>query len=547
MAAMAYQTCEDIVRGNRTSMTTVKLVLHEAGFFSLGTWNTSLKILNASFFLEVKWRIASPFKIRFVQKTGPGLAIHLGPSQSVEEYLDRRQQSDWGIRSYYDFDEMKGTFQSDIEEKIPYAVWQRADDKVTNDWLRKLPTGEKKMKPQSWDESDMYEKVTIMSRDDWATLLNTYFGNPMPLTFRVLSPDLFSSFAGLPNLVGHDMARPYYRWYMVEVLAGAVYAPWITRRHPDYNSALQHQRRKCFAILETSAGYAFLAPYVRNTFSTEVTDDIVSLLRQVRGAYGKLFARTGNFSKMANLLPSYSTDSGHVLDFLDDATLEERYYHYEAMTTDPLDNWRRLKTGLESSVHGDVTMDAPGDVINHLRFYIPLNPHQDFILRPDVAVLPYFDPRMPPVLKLAGLGSIMAYAMTDAIYAAKYNWTDGERKTWDSSISCIRHWVSSVSDSPEGQLDLLKRTLALATVVLAQQKLAVESESGAIVLKDLPELSGTQLLFVAWCHLECGKKHGLRRCNVPVEDLPSFAEAFKCKEGARMRAFELCTQDLLGT
>ncbi|KAH9372576.1 hypothetical protein HPB48_016478 [Haemaphysalis longicornis] len=541
---MAYQSCEDIVAKNSTSMATVKRILHEAGFFSLAIWKSSLNILNASFFLALTWRIASPFKFEFVQETEPGLTIHLGPSQSVVEYLKRRQQPDWSIRSISDFDEMQGTFQSDMEEKIPYAVWKRADDNVANDWFGKLPTGEKKKGSKNWTELDIDQAPGNMGRDDWATLLDTYFGNPMPLTFRVHSPDLFSSFAGLPSLVGHDMARAYYRWYMVEVLAGAVYAPWITRRHPDYNSALKHQRRYCFAILEKSAGYAFLAPYVSKTFSTEVTDDIVSLLRQVRGAYGKLFARSGNFNKIVNLLPSYSTDSGRVLDFfrvLDDVTLDRRYAHYEDMTSDPLDNWRRLRIGLTKSFYGDVTMDAAGDVIKRLRLYTCDNLNLDFALRPDVAVIPFFGTRMPAVLKLAGLGSIMASAMTDAVYAAKYKWTQRDIDAWNRSSACMKQ--KGLPDGSGNEFDPLKRTLALAAVVMAQEK--VTGESGAVVLRDLLELSSTQLLFAAWCHLECGKAFGPKLCNDPIRELPSFGEAFKCSADAPMGTNSPCTSDLM--
>ncbi|XP_077552302.1 uncharacterized protein LOC144166639 [Haemaphysalis longicornis] len=534
-AAMAYQSCVDIVSKNSTSMATVRRILEEAGFFAWPPWHTPAAILNASFFLAVTWRIASPFKIEYMRLTKLGLVLRLGPSLSVLAYVRRRHQPNWETRSKDDFKEMEGTFQPDREPKITYDQWKTTDDEVTNDWTEKLATMRSGEELQGWNESTIHEAVWGMSREDWFFLLSTYFNRVATLTFYVDSPELFSSFARLPTLVRPEMAQAYYRWYMVEILASIVYAPWIIRRHSDYESALKHQRRFCFGIVEKSVGYAFLAPYIQKTFSTKVIDDIANLLRQVRGAYGDLFDRSEYFRTITKSLPSYISDAGHVLDLFqasDDTALEKKYCHYGDMTSDPLENWRKLRIGLTNSFLGDVTMDSAGTAIEGLRYYISDNLNFDFTLRPDVAVIPFFDPSLPVELKLAGLGSIMASAITDSFYATQHMWTPPSLEAWNQRIACMQE--RGLPEWSVNEIDLLKRTVALETVV----KALGNSSDG---LKDLPELSGTRLLFVAWCHLQCGDSLGRQLCNEPILELNSFGDAFKCDVRARMRANWRCT------
>lgn len=305
---MAYQSCEDIVAKNSTSMDTVKMILEEAGFFSSAVWDRPLAILNATFFLAITWRIASPFKIEYMRHTQLGFTLRIGPSQSVVAYVKRRQQPDWAARSKDDFKEMEGTFQPDREPTVTYEQWKTIDEQVTNDWKDKLAIVKSEGELQAWNETTIYEVVQDMSRGNWLILLGTYFNSTGSIRFYVESPELFSSFARLPSFVRPEMARPYYRWYMVEILACVVYAPWIIRRHPDYASALKHQRRFCFAILEKSAGYAFLAPYIKKTFSTQIDEDITNMLRRVRGAYGELLAKSDGFHPNLSMLPSYATN-----------------------------------------------------------------------------------------------------------------------------------------------------------------------------------------------------------------------------------------------
>ncbi|KAH9372696.1 hypothetical protein HPB48_007777 [Haemaphysalis longicornis] len=322
-------------------------------------------------------------------------------------------------------------------------------------------------------------------------------------------------------------------------LACVVYAPWIIRRHGDYKNALKHHRRFCFAITEKSAGYAFLAPYVKTAFSTKVEDDITDTLRQVRGAYATLLAESEAFRPNMSALPSYATNSGRVFDLFrvsGDAALEERYAQYEDMTSDPLENWKRLRVGLTKSFYGHVTMDSAGAAVKTVRFFTLDYVNFDFTLRPDVAVLPFFDSSLPAELKLAGLGSITASAMAETLHAS-LGWTQPASHAWNETHACMH--AHGLPPRTSSESDLLKRTLALAAVVTALKK--PTDGAAPLVLRDVPELSGIQLLFAAWCNLKCGEAYGRQLCNEPVRELRSFADTFHCGADAKMRKTTTCT------
>ncbi|XP_077560691.1 uncharacterized protein LOC144175479 [Haemaphysalis longicornis] len=539
-AAMAYQACENIVAKKSTNMATVRLILEEAGMFPPESYDHPVDILNASFFLALTWRIASPFRIEFMRHTELGFTLRIGPSQSAVAYVRRREKLVWVARSKGDFKEMEATFQPDGEPKFSYDDWAVIDDVVTKEWRDILDADPPQTGLLGWNETTIYDSVPGMNQTDWDFLFSKYFNSPQALRFYVDSPALFLSFTNIPNLLGAKGAQAFYRWYMVEILACVVYAPWVIRLYADYESAVKHQRRFCFAIMEKSVGYAFLAPYVKKMFSTPVLGNIARMLRQVRGTYDTLFAHSEVFHPDTGLLPSYAVDSGQVFKLLlmpDLYTLEEHYANYEDMTEDPLVNWRRLRTGLTKSLYGKVTMNSAGDVIKSVQFFTIVDYKNDFILRPDVAALPFFDPGLPSQLKLAGVGSIMASAMVDILRTREFAGSLRDLAEWNKSHACMHH--PGLPDWTPGQHDLLKRTVALAAIVSASKK--SYDEDSLMALKDVPQLSGAQLLFAAWCHLMCGEEFGQQLCNEPLGELQSFFETFKCNASAKLRKTKICT------
>ncbi|KAH6948497.1 hypothetical protein HPB50_024898 [Hyalomma asiaticum] len=344
------------------------------------------------------------------------------------------------------------------------------------------------------------------------------------------------TFMMLPKAVGSEKAQAYVKWYMLEILAMKVYAPWIIREFPNYQEALAYQFHFCFAIIEQTASYAFLAPYVAKIFTEEVKENIRELLQKVRLAYGHVFADVHGLRSSVQMLPSYSNSTGRIFELLqlsDERALEENYAHYEDMTSDPLENWRRLVRGRRRSFWSSVSMGTVDTLPSGLLYYEVESISYDFSLRPDVAVLPAYDRTTPVLIKLASLGSLMASAMAKVLYT-----TQMSKKKWHSAAACILP-QNSTESSEAGQIVLLQRVIAMAVIDSVARAHLEESDS--VALPGMAHLTGMKLLYAVWCYQQCGEEEGKRLCNEPLREHGFFGDTFKCDADAAMRKPSACT------
>ncbi|XP_070386617.1 uncharacterized protein [Dermacentor albipictus] len=538
-AALAYQTCENIVAQNNTSLTTVMRILQEAGLYSPPAWTGPVNALNSTFFLGVRWSIASPVRLTYAQRNYRGITLRMAPSESLKAYVRKRQKPDFYAKLKDDYDSLGAI---DKDPKIDYNMWMKIDKDVIEETQQKLQTVASGNDFAGWNETDIGDAIQNVSRQQWTSLLNIYFGYfNESLRFYVDSLYLFRKFMQLPNAIGAQKAQAYVKWYMVEVLATKVYAPWVIREFQTYQEALNYQYRFCFVVVEQIASYAFLAPYVTRMFTDEVRNDIGQLLQKVRRSYNSVFADINNLQSSVHMLPSYANSTGRVFELLqltEERSLEENYAHYEDMTSDPLENWRRLVRGRSSSFWTHVSMGTADSLPSHLLYYEVVSLSYDFSLRPDVAVLPAYDRSAPILLKLASLGSLMASAMAKVLYAAQMN-----PKNWYATAECILQQQQQQSDTQNagtGQVVFLERVISMAVIDSAVRSQVEESES-AVALPGMPELSGMKLLYALWCYQQCGEKEGKLLCNEPLKELSFFGDTFKCSTDAAMRKSAPCT------
>ncbi|KAH7981512.1 hypothetical protein HPB49_025096 [Dermacentor silvarum] len=543
-AALAYQACENIVAQNNTSLTTVMRILKQAGFYSPPAWTGPVNALNSTFFLGVRWSIAAPVKLTYAQPTDRGITLRMAPSESLKAYVHRRKKPDFYAKMKDDYDALSTI---DKDPKIDYNAWMQIDKDVIEETQQKLQTVALGNDFAGWNETTIENAIQNVSQQQWVSLLKDYFGRyNESLRFYVDSLYLFRKFMQLPDAVGAQKAQAYFKWYMVEILATKVYAPWVIREFQTYEEALNYQYRLCFVIVEQTASYAFLAPYVTMMFTDEVRDDIRQLLQKVRRSYSSVFADINSLQSSVRMLPSYANSTGRIFELLqltEEHSLEENYAHYEDMTSDPLENWRRLVRGRSSSFWSRVSMGTADALPSDLLYYEVESMFYDFSLRPDVAVLPAYDIRAPILLKLASLGSLMASAMAKVLYASQMN-----KKNWHATAECIlqqpmqkqQQQNNNTHDAETGQVVFLERAIAIAVIDSAARSQVEESES-AVALPGMPELPGMKLLYAVWCYQQCGEKEGKRLCNEPLKELSFFGDTFKCGPDAAMRKSDPCT------
>ncbi|KAH7963264.1 hypothetical protein HPB52_020403 [Rhipicephalus sanguineus] len=513
-AALAYKACEDIVAKNNTNLTTLLQILEEAGLYSPPGWTGSVDALNATFYLHFTWRIAAPMKFTYVRQTDQGITLRMAPSESLKAYARRRKKPGYYDDLRKDYEMFQTTFEQNKLPNLTYDDWKKIDETVIADSEDALQEANSIINFAGWNESTIQNAIRGVSRQQWASILDTYLNRSDALRFYVDSLFLFKKFMEMPHDVGNAVAQAYYRWYMAEVLTRRVYAPWIVKDFPSFDDALKYHRGYCFAIVEQSASFALLAPYVQHAFHKAVKDDIKRLLQMVRGAYNDVFAEGVEMRSGVDMLPTYTNGTGHLFDRLtlsDEKYLKESYADYEDMTSDPLQNWRRLMIGRSRTLWTRVSMGVAGVLPAEMLYYEIDGVSNDIILRPDVAVVPAYDSGAPLLLKLASLGSLMASAMAKVLYG-----TQETTARWHATAHCIFR-KQEPGNATGGKIVVLQRVIALAVTVLAAMKATKDDEP--LTLPGIPDISGMQLLFALWCYQQCGEKEGERLCNEPLKEI----------------------------
>ncbi|KAL3250025.1 hypothetical protein MRX96_055638 [Rhipicephalus microplus] len=220
--------------------------------------------------------------------------------------------------------------------------------------------------------------------------------------------------------------------------------------------------------------------------------------------------------------------------FSEEKYLTESYALYEDMTSDTLQNWRRLMIGRSRTLWTRVSLGVAGLLPAELLYYEIDGVSNEIILRPDVAVLPVYDSGAPLVLKLASLGSLMASAMAKVLYATQEN-----TARWHATANCIFSKQEQSGNSTGGKIVVLERVIALAVTVLAAMTGTKDDEP--LTLPGIADLSGMQLLFALWCYQQCGEKAGERLCNEPIREIGVFADVFHCGANTMMRRGSACS------
>jgi endothelin-converting enzyme/putative endopeptidase len=182
---------------------------------------------------------------------------------------------------------------------------------------------------------------------------------------------------------------------------------------------------------------------------------------------------------------------------------------------------------------------------------------------------PFFDRRAPPPVNYGGIGYVMGHELThgfddegrqfDGLGNLRDWWSPTVSKEFDRRAECVQKQFDSyvvVDDLHQnGKLTLGENIADLGGMKLAfAAYLAARGGKGA---QPLPgsKLTDAQAFFVGSAQVWCGKRRPenerLRvqtdphstprwRVNGPMSNLSEFAEAFQCKQGAKMIRADRC-------
>ncbi|XP_064469412.1 neprilysin-1-like [Ornithodoros turicata] len=290
----------------------------------------------------------------------------------------------------------------------------------------------------------------------------------------------------------------------------------------------------CLKESEAAMGFAVAAPLFLKwvtprslAAARNLTESIVCSLSAAINSSTWLENTTA--ATAAQRATSMTVSIEHPKEFSDLEHLNSVYSFVPDLSTDYVENWITVRKSLaEPEGHGLIPWYP---VIRGLDRYSSASNH--LWISGKRLVPPYFDARSAAAIQGGRLGSAIARLAAMAFTPHTIDsWSDASKEAYRSRYECL---MSSYEKS-DGKAVEQKFTDAATLNALYR---AVELRSGWGDEK-LMRFTGPQLFFLGLCYLLCGDSVGSQRCNVPLKNLPGFADAFSCPEGSPMNPRNKC-------
>ncbi|KAH6921024.1 hypothetical protein HPB50_027987 [Hyalomma asiaticum] len=454
--------------------------------------------------------------------------------------------------------------ESSIED-MSSAELQALDNRVT------LELGGELLQPAENEGRLLLDYITVdsfvpgMDGQVWRLLLHGCLDHTGPVVYSVYHAAFVQKVLSLPARVGPLAAQQYLRWYIIETLAANYHGPWMVQMAGSQERALLIQQFRCHRMLLKYAGRAFVAPYVRNFFTETVERDLRKLHRDLTNAYEFIlqalrplvptfsfgaYDERGDRNSQANVTTSVDRGPFEIVMKSSDAYLNDAYENFSDMSADSFDNWIRLKAGFGHSDREKVTFPHVFSKRKEPIFFELVDVGDgsgvnDFRLLPDVVAVPFYHAEAPLVFKLGGLASFLSSALLALVVEkgfvdrGNFSWAEQADIPNRPADDCARRVVQALEQDSE-------ETARLLEVAALQHVLKTQGRKDSVtLLADVPKLTGSQLLYAVWCHMQCGEVRGRQRCNAPLRELSSFADVFACPDEAPMRKVITCAASLL--
>jgi len=427
----------------------------------------------------------------------------------------------------------------------------------------------------------LYNKVDLSGLEKLAPTVNwkayqdaTGFSNVEDLVLTV--PEFFEELG--KQLEGTDLSllQDYLHWHLVRATARTLTVE-LEQESFDFNGRvlngteeMEPRWKRCTDATDGAVGEALGSLFVERRFPGDSKEIAVEMIRQVEAAFEEN-------------LPS--------LEWMDDATrgravekihavtnkigYPDAWKDYSSLNLDAKNNFANALAVTEfefDRVHGraggavdrgEWNMTPP--TVN--AYY---NPTQNEIVFPaGILQPPVFHRDFPAALSFGAMGAVVGHELTHGFDDAgrRFDATGELREWWEPEVSerfderatCVADLYDSYEVAPglnvNGRLTLGENIADLGGV-----KAAYNGYRGVIgddlkAESPVPGLTNEQLFFVGysqvWCALSTPEFNRLQvqsdphsppkfRVNGPLSNLPAFAEAFSCSDGAPMKRENAC-------
>ncbi|XP_077549585.1 membrane metallo-endopeptidase-like 1 [Haemaphysalis longicornis] len=533
-AAAVYQSCDDVLKGKRDELPAVKAVLAEARIIwpqrSRGA-DVLYTLLHCS--LKLGWDTLLHVNVDAISEKNVTLVVSPGRSiLTLLELYDRHHQSAAERKGYFDiirnaFGQTENTSNIDV---VTYNATANYDN-IAMPRLRRF----RNEVPEGGPLADILAYATDIDIAEvhWMETLHklnvSQSANP-PLLWTT-HWNYLQEIVSVWMDLGNDSFHVFVSWCTVQVAALYSNENLIFNFY-DFNQLAVDLYHAAFCV--NAAAYfsrdATFAKYNRDVLKRGSEDAARRLALSVRSA---CFRRLSTWDHIDEKVPVIANWSSL-------ATVFRSFDYGKSKKTASKEPFPDMTESFVSNWKHSVLVEYTREVENLLFaiaarfFYISSESDMDFQLMPYSLSYPLFDFELPRAVNYGGFGSLVGSAVSERLLTSY----------WIHNASLIQPFLDCMH---RGRFGNVSRIDAYANGALILGSVVDAYKEGMDFL-DTPvegfeEYSGLQTLFMSYCYIQCrahSDPDGEGVCDLPLQYVPEFAEAFKCQSGEPMFPSRQC-------
>ncbi|KAH6930478.1 hypothetical protein HPB50_014072 [Hyalomma asiaticum] len=371
----------------------------------------------------------------------------------------------------------------------------------------------------------------------------------------------------------------YVTWHVARHLASVTSYPLSRAQFADGPGAdgvtLGYMMGRCYMDADTAMPFAFAHVFNRRWLPAESVRDARRVLDSIRTVANSTMAslswmdaetKSGALEKLATLraiVGSLEHDSG------EDAL--RRLYPYVpelsgsylnmalALRSAELRHAKRfLRVNESSTTSSSDEVSVPLTLVN--AFYLPV--YHVMVIPAAILYPPFYVAGYPASYNYGSLGHVVGHEMTHAfdpdlgLYGRdglRHNWwTSASQEMFVRKLRCLRRLYNDIPWSGGvnfGEHALSENFADSGGMLKAYKAYKASSRERGKVPPGLSRFSDEQLFFVSSCFKWCASEEKQNpgryspprlRCNVPLLNMPEFAQAFECGAGKAMNPTSHC-------
>ncbi|XP_077564547.1 endothelin-converting enzyme 1-like [Haemaphysalis longicornis] len=368
----------------------------------------------------------------------------------------------------------------------------------------------------------------------------------------------------------------YTTWHVVRNLAPMTSHQLVQAQFDgDRRASTIYMLGRCYVDADAALPFAFVHVFARRWLPNGAVRDAASMearIRQETNASMAALPWMDDETKSAALLKLSTLRAivGRPEQFASEGALQ-LLYPYAALLPGSGSYWAQMsafraaqlshtKRFLRANGSADGDVAVPLTAVN--AFYIPV--YHAMVVPAAILQPPFYAAGYPPAYNLGSLGHVLGHEMTHAIDpdTGLYDrdgqrrdwWTPASRALFQLRLGCLRQlynglpWAEGVS---YGDYALNENFADSGGIVKAYRALrSVRAGATQPVAGGLEGFTEQQQFFLSSCFKWCSNNEKQSpgsyspprmRCNVPLMNMPEFAEAFDCGAGTTMNPPVRCS------